>query len=94
MKFFRYRRPSLKTVLGLTKLKKQLKTDLGITAFLKPFRWWTNQKRWFKRSIGYESTAGKLIRHGLPRPMGCTSVILAVAVITLIGVSCVIASVD
>jgi len=94
VKFFRYRRPSWKTVLGLTKLKKQLKTALGITAILKPFRWWTNQKRWFKRRIGYESTAGKLIRHGLPGPVGCTPVILAGAVITLIGVRCVIASVD
>ena len=45
MKFFRYRRPSLKTLLGITKAKKQLKKDLGITEALKPFRWWTNQKR-------------------------------------------------
>ncbi len=83
MKLFRYRRPSLKTILGLTKLKKQLKAALGITAILKPFRWWTNQKRAFKRLIGYESPAGRLIRNGNPRPLGCASAILFYAVITL-----------
>ena len=36
MKFFRYRKPSLKTVLGITKAKKRIKKDLGITALLKP----------------------------------------------------------
>ncbi len=82
MKFFRYRRPSLKTILGLTKLKKQLKTALGITAILKPFRWWANQKRAFKRLIGYESPAGRVIRHGLPKPLGCVPVVLLGAVIT------------
>jgi hypothetical protein len=40
MKLFRYRRPSLKTLLGITKAKKRLKKNLGITALLKPFRWW------------------------------------------------------
>ena len=75
MKFFRYRRPSLKTLLGITKAKKQLKKDLGITDALKPFRWWTNQKRTFKRDIGYESDAGRLIRNGLPRPGGCLVVL-------------------
>jgi len=33
-------------------------SDLGITAILKPFRWWTNQKRNAKRATEYESTAG------------------------------------
>jgi hypothetical protein len=31
MKFFRYRRPSLSTLLGITKAKKQVKKKLGIT---------------------------------------------------------------
>jgi hypothetical protein len=31
MKFFRYRRPSLSTVLGITKAKKRLNKELGIT---------------------------------------------------------------
>ena len=59
MKFFRYRRPSLKTVLGITKAKKRIKKDLGITALLKPFRWWPNEKRRIKREVGYESEVGR-----------------------------------
>ena len=78
MKFFRYRRPSLKTLLGITKAKKEIKKELGITEFMKPFRWWTNTKRKFKRDIGYESKAGRLIRNGLPRPGGCLVVIVTV----------------
>lgn len=71
MKLFRYRRPSVKTMLGVTKAKKKLKRDLGITAAMKPFRFWTNQKRRLKRNVGYESDAGRLLRHGLPKPGGC-----------------------
>ncbi len=78
MKFFRYRRPSLKTMLGITKAKKRIKKELGITAFMKPFRWWTNTKRRIKRKIGYESKAGRLIRNGLPRPGGCLFVMIVV----------------
>ncbi len=37
MKLFRYRKPSLKTLLGVTKAKKRLKKELGITDALKPF---------------------------------------------------------
>jgi hypothetical protein len=58
MNIFRYRRPSLNTLLGITKAKKRIKKELGITALLKPFRWWTNTKRRFKRKIGYESESG------------------------------------
>lgn len=75
MKVFRYRRPSLKTLLGVTKAKKRVKKELGITAALKPFRWWTNTKRSVKRKIGYESRAGRLMRRGLPRLGGCLVVI-------------------
>lgn len=71
MRIFRYRRPSLKTLLGVTKAKKRIKKQLGITAALKPFRWWTNQKRRVKRKLGYESEAGRLLRHGPPTPGGC-----------------------
>jgi hypothetical protein len=71
MKFFRYRRPSLKTLLGVTRAKKRLKKDLGITALLRPLRWWPNQKRRIKREIGYESEPGRLLRDGLPKPTGC-----------------------
>ena len=70
MKLFRYRRPSLTTVLGITKAKKRVKKELGITAAMKPFRFWTNTKRRFKRKGGYESEGGRVIRNGLPRPGG------------------------
>ena len=71
MKFFRYRRPSWKTILGVTRAKKQIKKDLGITALLKPLRWFPNQKRRIKRKLGYESEVGRLVRDGLPKPGGC-----------------------
>ena len=80
MKFFRYRRPSAKTLLGVTKAKKRVKKELGITEAMKPFRWWTNTKRRFKRKIKYESEGGRLIRNGLRRPGGCLVVVLAVVV--------------
>lgn len=76
MKFFRYRRPSLKTLLGVTKAKKRLKKELGITALMKPVRWLPNQKRRLKRKIGYESEAGRLLRDGLPKPGGCLVMIM------------------
>ncbi len=83
MKFFRYRRPSINTILGITREKKRIKKELGITALLKPFRWWTNTKRRFKRKIGYESPAGRLVRDGLPRPMGCVVVLAVVGIIAV-----------
>ncbi len=79
MKLFRYRRPSLKTILGITKAKKEIKKEVGITALLKPFRWWPNQKRRIKREVGYESEPGRLIRDGLPKPGGCLVVVVVVA---------------
>jgi hypothetical protein len=83
MKFFRYRRPSLNTLLGITKAKKRMKKELGITEAMKPFRWWTNTKRRFKRRIGYESEGGRLIRNGLPRPEGCLVVVTWVLATTI-----------
>ena len=83
MRLFRYRRPSLNTLLGITKAKKRVKKELGITAAMKPFRWWTNQKRRFKRKIGYESETGRLIRNGLPKPGGC--LVAVVAMVTTMG---------
>ena len=80
MKFFRYRRPSLNTILGITKAKKRVKKELGITAALKPCRWWTNTKRKIKRDVGYESDTGRLIRKGLPKPGGCLVVMIVITV--------------
>ena len=90
MKFFRYRKPSLKTVLGITKAKKRIKKDLGITALLKPFRWWTNEKRKIKRKVGYESDAGRVIRNGLPTPGGCLLVLVIGSVLIGMGVAWVV----
>lgn len=77
MKFFRHRRPSWKTLLGLTSAKKKVKRDLGITALLKPWRAWGNAKRRIKRRVGYESTVGRLLRNGAPKPGGCVLTLLA-----------------
>ena len=81
MQLFRYCRPSLKTILGITKAKKEAKKELGITALLKPFRWWPNQKRRLKREAGYESEAGRLVRDGLPKPRGCLVVVVVAVVV-------------
>ena len=86
MKFFRYRRPSLKTLLGVTKAKKRLKKELGITDLMKPVRWLPNQKRRLKRKIGYESDAGRLLRDGLPKPAGCLVILAIVFVGTAVGI--------
>ena len=57
----RYRRSSLKTMLGITAEKKRLKRELGITAVEKPFRWWGNEKRDIKRRLGYYSPLARFI---------------------------------
>lgn len=80
MRFFRYRRPSLNNLLGITAAKKRIKKDLGITALLKPFRWWGNEKRTIKRRVGYESAEGRLIRDGLPRAAGCSVMLLLLVI--------------
>jgi hypothetical protein len=83
MKFSRYRRPSLNTLLGVTKAKKQIKKELGITALLKPLRWWPNQKRKMKRQFGYESDLGRSIRDGMRKPGGCMVVVVVGTTVVL-----------
>lgn len=73
MKLFRYRRPSVNTLLGITRIKKQIKKDLGITAALKPFRAASNAERRLKRRLGYYSPLGRLIRLGVPTVFGLRS---------------------
>lgn len=85
MKFFRHRRPSWKTMFGVTKAKKRMKRELGITALLKPFRAWGNAKRRFKRDVGYESPAGRMLRNGLPRPGGCLLLVACVVLSAITG---------
>lgn len=62
MKLFRYRKPSLKTMLGVTKAKKQAKKKLGITAAMKPIRAPKNAVRTMKRNAGYYSPIMKFLR--------------------------------
>lgn len=61
-KVMRYRRPSLKTALGVTKAKKRLKRQLGITAAMKPIRAPGNAKRRMLRRMGYYSGPAKFLR--------------------------------
>jgi hypothetical protein len=61
-RLIRYRKPSLKTALGVTKAKKKIKKDLGITAATKPLRAKSNLKRRAKRRVGYESEPMKFLR--------------------------------
>ena len=82
MRFFRYRRPSFKTILGITKAKKRIKKDLGITALNRTSRFEHGRtpSAGIKRKIGYESDAGRLVRDGLPSPGGCLSLIVVVGI--------------
>ena len=61
-RLIRYRKPSLKTTFGVTKSKKKIKKDLGITAAAKPLHAKSNIKRSAKRHIGYESEPMKFLR--------------------------------
>ena len=62
MRLIHYRRPSVKTMLGVTKAKKRMKKDLGITAALRPFRAPGNMKRRALRRAGYYSGPMKFFR--------------------------------
>jgi len=66
MGIFRYRAPSINSLLGITKAKKRIKKELGITAAMKPLRAPKNLERKIKRSVGYYSTPAKIARNGLP----------------------------
>jgi hypothetical protein len=72
-------------VLGITKAKKRIKRDLGITALHKPIRVWTNAKRRIKARAEFRGDAGRLIRNGVPTPGGCLVVMVA-AVGTVVAV--------
>jgi hypothetical protein len=61
-RLFRYRRPSVKTLLGVTRAKKRLNRQLGITAIKRPFRAPGNMKRRVLRRAGYYSEPMKLMR--------------------------------
>lgn len=58
----RYRKPSLKTLLGLTAAKKRIKGDLGIYKITKIINAPRNAKRRAKRAVGWESEGARLLR--------------------------------
>jgi hypothetical protein len=58
----RYRKKSLKTTLGVTKAKRQVKKNLGIYEVTKYTNAGKNTKRRVKRKLGYESEPAKLGR--------------------------------
>ena len=63
MKLFpRYRRPSLNTLLGITKAKRRVKKATGIAAVERIFNAPTNFKRGLLRKAGYYSEGMKLLR--------------------------------
>lgn len=58
----RYRKPSLKNMLGITSAKKRVKHDLGLYEISKITNAPKNTKRRTKRKIGYESAGAQLFR--------------------------------
>ncbi len=61
-RLFRYRRPSVKTMLGVTRAKKRFNRAVGITAVKRPFRAPGNYKRRVLRRTGYYSEPMKIFR--------------------------------
>jgi|GEM_PF-497828 len=62
MSNMRYRKPSPKTLLGVTKLKKRAKKALGINKLLWPFRAVGNYQRRVLRRAGYYRPEMKMMR--------------------------------
>jgi len=58
----RYRKPSIKTLLGITKAKRKLKRDLGIYKVTKYTNAPKNMKTRLKRKAGYYSEPMKIFR--------------------------------
>lgn len=61
-RFIRYRRPGINTMLGVTRAKKQMRRQLGITAVMRPFRAPGNAKRRILRRAGYYSSPMRFLR--------------------------------
>jgi hypothetical protein len=60
--FPRYRKPSVKTLLGVTKAKKRAKKSVGIYKVTRVTNAPKNLKRRVKRRMGYESEPMKFLR--------------------------------
>lgn len=62
MKLLKYRKPSMKRMLGVSKAKRQVKKATGIAQVQRVINKPTNLKRQAKRKVGYESEPMKLFR--------------------------------
>ena len=58
----RYRRPSMNTLLGITKAKRQIKKDLGIYKVTRVINAPKNAERRALRKMGYYSGPMKFLR--------------------------------
>jgi len=58
----RYRRTSVKTLLGVTKAKSRIKKPAGVYEITRIVKAPTNLKRRVKRRLGYESPAMRFLR--------------------------------
>ena len=58
----RYRMPSAKTLLGVTKVKRQVKKELGVYEVTRVLNAPKNARRKLKRAAGWESEPLKLFR--------------------------------
>ncbi len=76
MKLFRYRKPSINTILGITKAKRRAKKALGIYEITKTTNAPKNFKRRMLRRAGYYSTPMKILRNGAPKVGGGCMVII------------------
>ena len=91
IKLFRYRKPSAKTVLGVTKAKKTIRRKTGVTAATKPTRAYSNAKRQAKRKAGYYSGPAKMARAGkAPTPLGCLmpAIVIAMFLASILLMGC------
>lgn len=65
--FPRYRRPSLNTLLGITRAKRRFRKATGYYALTRPLRWGTNYRRRVLRHAGYYSGLATFLRYILRR---------------------------
>jgi hypothetical protein len=74
MSNMRYRKPSVSSLLGITRLKKRVKKALGINKLLWPFRAVNNYQRRVLRRAGYYNPELKMMRAvkrgQVPGPIG------------------------
>src|SRR5690349_8858319 len=69
MKVFRYRRPSVNALLGITRAKRRVNRSAGITAAFKPFRAPGNLLRTANRRTYYYPIS-RTLKSQIPTPFG------------------------